>query len=76
MFDVGERQFGLHEGCTHSKGDSHAENAGENSTSVFGRLEAGASRKSYTGEYMNLGERTMYQASYTYKLLLLSVILL
>jgi hypothetical protein len=38
-------------------------------TSIFGRLEGEllGNRISPTGEYINLGERTMY-TSYTYKL--------
>ena len=46
--------------------DSHAENAGE---SISGRLEGEllGNRISPTGEYINLGERTMYRGN-TYKL--------
>ena len=43
--------------------DSHAENAGESITGILGRLEGElpGNRISPTGEYTNLGERTMYR---------------
>ena len=55
--------------------DSHAETrrtqekAGESITGIFGRLagELLGNRISPTGEYINLGERTMYRGN-TYKL--------
>ena len=53
-------------GALTARVDSHAENAGE---SISGRLEGKllGNRISPTGEYINLGERTMCRGN-TYKL--------
>ena len=52
--------------------DSHAENAGE---SISGRLEGEllGNRISPTGEYINLGERTMYHVQIDSVILLRSL---